>query len=131
MSYSAELPHDLWVQYIEDVLDGKQAVGSYVYKTVERSLDEIAEQENPDFEWVFDVDEAEKYIRFIQKYTIHTRGAWAGKPFELSPWQQYFISQIFGWKHKEKGYRRYRTAYLFVARKSGKTQLAAAIAAAA
>lgn len=130
MSYSNELPYDLWLQYIEDVLDGKQVVGEYVRKTVERSLTEIALAENPDFEWVFDVEEAEKYIRFIQKYTVHTRGSWAGKAFELSPWQQYFISQIFGWKHKEKGYRRYRTAYLFVARKSGKTQLAAAIAAA-
>ena len=59
---------------------------------------------------------------------MHTRGQWAGKPFILSPWQQFLVVNIFGWFHAEKGYRKHRTALLFVARKSGKTQLAAAIA---
>jgi len=123
------MSNDTYIDYIHDVLEGKQVVGEYVYKTVERTWQEM-QRTDDDFEWVFDFDKAEAYITFIQKYTVHTRGKWAGEAFVLSPWQQYFISQLFGWTHKEKGYRRYRTGYLFVARKSGKTQLAAAIAAA-
>lgn len=126
---SAEAPFDLYAYYTDDVLTGKQVVGEYVFKAVESFVADL-ENEDPEFRWVFDAEQAERYIRFIQKYTVHTRGSWAGKPFILSPWQQFFIANIFGWKHKEEGYRRYRTAYLFVARKSGKTQLAAAIAAA-
>ena len=120
----------LYITYMEDVLSGKQLVGEYVYKTVDKTAEELVRQHDDDFEWQFDAEEAEKYIDFIQRYTVHTRGSWSGQPFILSPWQQYFIANIFGWKHKVEGYRRYRTAYLFVARKSGKTQLAAAIAAA-
>ena len=130
MTSSAEHPFDLYLEYAEDVLEGRQVVGKYVFRAVEEFVNDLGNENEADFQWTFDVDEAEKYIRFIQKYCVHTRGSWAGKEFVLSPWQQFFIANIFGWKHKEDGYRRYRTAYLFVARKSGKTQLAAAIAAA-
>lgn len=80
-----------------------------------------------DWEWKFDVVEAERWIEFIGRFCKHTRGEWAGQPFLLSPWQQFFIAQLFGWRNAN-GVRRFRTAYLYVARKSGKTQLAAAIA---
>ncbi len=128
MSYSDEAPFDLWVDYVEDVLSGKQVVGDYVKKAVEQFAEDLDKSQYDDYEWTFDPAEGEKYIRYIQKYCMHTRGSWAGKPFDLSPWQQFFIAAIFGWHHRTEGYRRYRTAYLFVARKSGKTQLAAAIA---
>ena len=121
---------DAYIDYISDVLVGTQLVSEYVGKAVEVFVDDLSREDDDSFDWVFDAEEAERYITFIQKYTVHTRGAWAGEPFLLSPWQQFFIAAIFGWKHKTDGYRRYRTAYLFVARKSGKTQLAAAIAAA-
>ena len=113
-----------WAEYARDVATGKAEAGQYVQKLVERFIELL----NDPGEWEFKAATGEKYIQFIQDYLVHTRGQWAGKPFILSPWQQFFIVNIFGWFHKTKGYRKHRTALLFVARKSGKTQLAAAIA---
>jgi len=121
--------HDIWADYVDDVLSGTQTVGKYVRLEVEKFISDLDRQGTEDFTWVFDSELAEKYIRFIQVYGRHTRGKWAGEPFILSPWQGYFIAQIFGWVHMDdKDARRYRTAYVYVARKSGKSQLAAGIA---
>jgi len=58
----------------------------------------------------------------------HSKGArWGGKPFELQPWQRFIVGSLFGWK-RPNGTRRYRTAYIEIPRKNGKTTLAAGIA---
>ena len=124
MSYPITEPRQ-WLDYVDGINSGTIPAGDYIKKLVTKFESDL---ERDDWEWTFDVERGEKYIDFIQKYTIHTRGSWAGQKFLLSPWQKFFIVNIFGWVHKDEGYRRYRTALLFVARKSGKTQMAAAIA---
>lgn len=60
----------------------------------------------------------------------HTSGDYGGKPFGMLPWQAFVISSLFGWlKKDEKGeYKRlFRKAYVEVAKKNGKTELAAGI----
>ena len=60
---------------------------------------------------------------------MHTKGEWAGQPFELEPWQRNeIIRPTFGWKRRSDGMRRYRVIYVEVARKNGKSSLAAGIA---
>jgi phage terminase large subunit-like protein len=56
----------------------------------------------------------------------HWKGEWAGRPVVLEPWQQFIVWSLFGWKRAD-GTRRFRTGYLEVARKNGKTTLAAGI----
>jgi phage terminase large subunit-like protein len=56
----------------------------------------------------------------------HSKGEWAGKVVELEPWQQFIIWVIFGWKRAD-GTRRFRTAYEEVARKNGKSTIAAGV----
>lgn len=113
-----------WKRYAEDVLAGRVLVGEYILKHVETFVDEMTDDS---FEYVFDIEEANRFLEFVQMFTFHTRGKWAGQPFILSDWQSYLVANLFGWKDRSSGLRRYRTACLFVARKSGKTQLAAAI----
>ena len=113
-----------WATYAADVMEGRQTVGHYVRRAVECFVDDLT---RTDWEWRFDAKEAGRWIEFVALFCKHTRGEWAGKPFLLSPWQQFFIAQLFGWRNAD-GVRRYRTAFLYVARKSGKTQLAAAVA---
>lgn len=115
---------DDWAKYAADVVEGRQVVGHYVRRAVEIFMDDLTRD---DWEWKFDAVEASRWIDFVGKFCKHTRGEWAGKPFLLSPWQQFFVAQLFGWRNAD-GVRRFRTCYLYVARKSGKTQLAAAIA---
>lgn len=69
----------------------------------------------------------ERAIRFIESLR-HTKGRWAGEPFRLLPWQREdLIRPLFGTLRPD-GTRQYRTCYVELGRKNGKTTLAAAIA---
>jgi phage terminase large subunit-like protein len=74
----------------------------------------------------FDQDKAERAVKFISLLN-HTKGVWYGQPFELLPWQDKIIRDVFG-TVKEDGYRQYNTAYVEVPKKNGKSELAAAVA---
>jgi hypothetical protein len=54
----------------------------------------------------------------------HSTGEWANRPFDLQPWQAFVIGSLFGWKRAD-GLRRFRTAYVEVARKNGKSVMLA------
>ena len=53
---------------------------------------------------------ADYAVQFIQCLK-HTKGTWAGKPFELIDWQERIIRDIFGIL-KPDGYRQFTTAYI-------------------
>jgi phage terminase large subunit-like protein len=74
----------------------------------------------------FDVERAEFVIEFIETCCHHVKGELAGKTLLLEDWQKAFIGCLFGWKRPD-GKRRYKEALLYIARKNGKTALAAAI----
>lgn len=76
-------------------------------------------------EW-FDVDAAQRAVDFFPECLQHIEGSVAGKPFDLSPWQQAIVGCLFGWKRPD-GMRRYRKAMIMVGRGNGKTPLAAGI----
>lgn len=75
---------------------------------------------------MFDSDKAQRAVTFINNLK-HTKGVWHGVPFDLLPWQDKIIRDIFG-TVKEDGYRQYNTAYIEIPKKSGKSELAAAVA---
>ncbi len=76
----------------------------------------------------FDEEAADLAVTFFPRFLIHVKGEWAGQPFELDPWQaDEIIRPLFGWKRKD-GTRRYRTVYVEVPRKNGKSSLSAGIA---
>jgi phage terminase large subunit-like protein len=73
------------------------------------------------------IKKAEKVKRFIEKYCTYSKGEWAGQPFRLLPWQwDELIKPLFG-TINDDGYRQYRTAYVEIPKKNGKTELIAAI----
>ena len=74
----------------------------------------------------YDAAKADRAVRFIENL-CHTKGRWAGKPFWLLPWQEQIIRDIFGIV-KEDDTRQFRTAYVEIPKKNGKSELAAAIA---
>jgi phage terminase large subunit-like protein len=76
----------------------------------------------------FDERAARKAVAFFQRHLCFTKGEWAGRPFVLEPWQRdHIVRPLFGWKRAD-GTRRYRRCFVWVARKNGKTELAAGIA---
>ena len=68
---------------------------------------------------------ADYAVNFIE-CLCHTKGTWAGKPFELIDWQEQIIRDIFG-TLKPNGYRQFNTAYVEIPKKMGKSELAAAV----
>ncbi len=69
---------------------------------------------------------ADYAVNFIE-CLCHTKGTWAGKPFELIDWQERIIRDIFG-TIKPNSYRQFTTAYVEIPKKMGKSELAAAVA---
>ena len=74
----------------------------------------------------YDEEKADRAVKFIENLT-HNKGKWFGKRFWLFPWQEQIIRDIFGIVD-EKGKRQFRTAYIEIPKKNGKSELAAAVA---
>lgn len=111
-------------QYVHDVLRGKKIAGKSEKAACQRYINDKAAA--LDKGWYLDIPSGERAVNFIQKLK-HTKGKWAGKPLLLEPWQIFIVFNIFAWKRAD-GSRRFRYVYVEVARKNGKTALAAGIA---
>jgi phage terminase large subunit-like protein len=80
-------------------------------------------------EFYFDNQAADLAVNFFEKLLVHSKGEWAGKPFKLQDWQKdEIIRPLFGWKRKSDKTRKFRTAYIEVPRKNGKSTLCAGLA---
>lgn len=110
-------------QYALDVASGKIVTGELVRLAVERHLRDL--KEGPKRGLVFDEKAAKRAIQFFG-FLRHSKGEWAGQGFTLAPWQQFLLWVLFGWKRAD-GTRRFRTAYNQIARKNGKSTIAAGI----
>ena len=76
----------------------------------------------------FDLSAARRVDRFFSRFLRHSKGEWAGKPFDLLEWQRRdVIYPLFGWR-KPDGTRRFRMAYIEVPKKNGKSALCSGLA---
>lgn len=76
----------------------------------------------------FDEAAGQYVVDFFSEFLRHTLGEWAGRPFDLQPWQRDdVIMPLFGWRRGD-GLRRYRRAYIEVPKKNGKSSLCAGLA---
>lgn len=73
--------------------------------------------------YIWNEIEAEKIVKWFS-YLKHSKGELAGQPILLTTWQKFILCQVYGWKTKE-GKRRFRKAFVEVARKNAKTQMQA------
>lgn len=111
--------------YATKIVDREIPAGKYTIASCQRHIDNLAAS---DFPFYFDPAAAEKACKFIELMP-HTKGIWARRKetIKLMPWMQFAITTLFGWKRKADDTRRFREAYLSMARKSAKSILAAAI----
>lgn len=107
-------------QYIEDVLENRIVVGRWVRLAVERHVRDL--ETGHERGLYFDEEAAKRAIKFF-KFLKHSKGEWAGQTLTLEPWQQFIFWVVFGWKRASDGMRRFRTAYMEVARKNGKSTM--------
>lgn len=77
---------------------------------------------------VFEEGAAGRVRAFVEKFLVFSTGEWAGQPFRLLKWQwRDLIGPLYGWRRSD-GTRRYRRCSCWVPKKSGKTEIAAALA---
>jgi len=116
-------------KYIDDVLNGRITVCKWVRLAVQRHVDDLAKSSDPAYPFYFDPSSPTRKIRFSQELR-HIEGPLANNhlKIKLEPWQQFLDWCIFGWKRKDTGGRRFTKAYVEVARKNGKTTMAATTA---
>lgn len=118
-----KLPH-VTTAYAMAVCEGDILAGERVRKACARHLEDLKTGHLRGLH--FDEDAANKVFKFFGELK-HGKGRAAGKPFVLSDWQYFVIGSLFGWK-REDGKRRFRSAYMEVARKNGKSTLLGGLA---
>ena len=108
--------------YAWEVLQGREVAGPLVRLACERSYNDHKQhgREAKKRGLVFDVGAAQHINEFFPLLR-HSKGRkWARQPFILSPWQEFVNWEVFGW-YRLDGTRRFRSVYIEIARKNGKS----------
>lgn len=92
-----------------------------------RFLNDIKKEELGETDYFWSEEEAQKIIKWFALLR-HSKGELAGKPIKLTLWQQFRLCQLYGWRNKETGYKRFKKTFTEVARKNAKSQEEAGVA---
>lgn len=110
---------------LDRLLRDKRPRSGLELASINRQIRDLEEGHKRGLTW--DEEDARRAVNFFSLLR-HWKGKWAGTPFKLEPWQEHaIITPLFGWKLPD-GSRRFRTAYIEVPRKNGKTFTASGIA---
>lgn len=112
-------------RYIDNAINGRVVACRWVRLFCERHKRDLRTGRKRGL--YFDRDAAQHAIDFFG-YLHHSKGRWAGTVVRLEPWQEALIWVLFGWHRRKGKVRRFRTAYIEIARKNGKSLIASAIA---
>lgn len=112
-----------WIlTYYQAIKDGRETVGRWIELLYEMIVSGLGSGR-----YRFDQKKANDAIDWIEKHCYHTEGPLAPSPLLLALWQKAMLSCIFGILD-DKGQRQFTEVVLIIARKQGKSALAAAIA---
>lgn len=112
------------IKYVDDVLSGKIVAGKKIHLACERYKRDLERSKSDDFPYYYDEKMARKACQFVQMLPLTNGGK-----FHLAEYQEWIVSELYGWRVKGTGERRYTQGMVSMARKSGKTYLAASLAA--
>lgn len=107
--------------YARSVCDGTIVAGPHVRNACRRHLDDLARADV-----TFDVEAANRAIRFFETKLKLSQGQFEGQDFHLAPPQAFIVGSIFGWQRAD-GLRRFRRAYIEQGKGNGKSPLAGGV----
>lgn len=93
----------------------------------QRFLRDVEREDTDDFPYIFDDSKALRFLKWTTNFK-HSKGPLAGQNIDPAPIQIFIFGNLYGWVHRDTGYRRFRTSYWQVARKNAKTQSNACVA---
>jgi len=116
------------IQYAQGAIadKGRKKHGLLVQQAAKRFLADLARAKQADCLFLYSPDRADDACDFIEKLP-HVEGKWDTTDIVLHPAQVFFVVQLFGFRNRLTGARRFTSALLAVARKNAKSTLAAAI----
>lgn len=120
---------DLVMEYVEKVISRKKVA---CVETIQMCVRFKKDLENPTYD--FNPKDAEFVIGIIEKTFVHQKGEdmrgypLRGTPFLLEPWQKFVVYNLLGFFHKGTILRKYKEAFIMLARKNGKTPFMSALA---
>lgn len=106
-------------KYCDEVLQRKVNAGVYEYKAVQRFVNDLKRSKDADFNFEYSQKDADILCSFAEALKPADLN---GETITLLPWQVFCLSQLEGWRYKtEPNRKRFRTGYIEVNRKNGKT----------
>lgn len=117
------------VKYANSIIKKKKIACVETIQMCARFLEDL---KSPTY--TFNPKDAEFVIGIIEKTFVHQKGEdmkgypLRGRPFLLEPWQKFVIYNLLGFYHKGTKLRKYKEAFIMLARKNGKTPFISALA---
>ena len=115
------------IRYATDCISGNISSCKKHKQACSRFLRDVKREESGEASFYWDDQEAQKIIKWFSLLR-HSKGVLAGKPIKLTEWQQFHLCQLYGWRRKEDGYKRFKKSFIEVARKNAKSQEEAGVA---
>jgi len=115
---------DIAESYAQSIIDARIPASKWVKLSCQRQLDDLKKKNGGYF---FEPERVNSICSFIEKLP-HIKGEWAKNngSLVLQPWQTFILATVFGWVRSD-GRRRFKTAYIEIPRKNGKSTLSAAV----
>ncbi|MBZ9633181.1 terminase large subunit [Clostridium sp. FP1] len=114
-------------EYCNDRITGKRIACKKEIYACQRFLRDVENQNTGKFPYEWLEDEAQKIVDWFALLR-HSKGVLEKQPIILNTWQKLCLCNIYGWYHIKTGYRRFRKAFIEVARKNTKSQMMAGVA---
>lgn len=115
-------------EYSKNCISDKVRNGKKHRQACRRFLRDLKRlNEDPDYPYYWDEKEAQSIVDWFALLR-HSKGVLAGKPIILTGWQRFRLCQLYGWRKKENGYRRFNKTFTEVGRKNAKSQEEAGVA---
>lgn len=111
---------DYVTDYANKIVNEEIPSCRYVKLACQRHLDDLEK----DWDYYFDVEQANRFFKFCS-YLKHYKGECKGQSFDLELWQKFIYGSIYGWLDSNKNWR-FKSAYIEIPRKNGKTTMASA-----
>lgn len=114
-------------QYAADCINGK-IISCQKHKwACRRFLRDIERIGTAEFPYIWNEDAAQNIVDWFSLLR-HSKGVLAGQPIQLTTWQKFRLCQLYGWKRKSDGRKRFKKSFTEVARKNAKSQEEAGVA---
>ena len=102
----------------------KIKVGKKIQKAIERHQKDIERSNDPKYPYMYRPEEAIPPVRFLEMLPDPK----SRKTTQLAHFQKFIVGLLYGWRKKKDNTRRFRKAYISLARKNGKSLLVSGIA---